>query len=69
MKIVNRRHKLTCKEINEFSVNVGLDQLLVLGHYVFTLVLSEVTKENQKNVPWCVMLADDIVLIDTSKQK
>jgi len=31
--------------------------------YLFSVVMDEVTKEIQSEIPWCIMFADDIVLV------
>ena len=48
----------------DFSVNMGLHQGSTLSPYLFTLVLDEVTKHLHEEIPWCMLFADDIVLID-----
>jgi len=37
---------------------------LVLSPYLFSVVTHEVTKEIQDEVPWCIMFADDTVLVE-----
>ena len=51
-------------ETCEFSVNMGLHQRSTLSFYLFTLVLDEVTKHLHEQIPWCILFANDIVLID-----
>jgi len=31
---------------------------------LFAIVMDEITRELQDDVPWCILFADDIVLID-----
>src|SRR5436190_16466633 len=52
----------------EFSVTVGLHQGLALSPYLFTLIMDELTRELQNEVPWCMLFADDIVLVDETKE-
>jgi hypothetical protein len=33
----------------------------------FTLVMNEITKDIQEDIPWCMLFADDVVLIDKSR--
>jgi hypothetical protein len=35
--------------------------------YLFALVMDEVTRNIQGDIPWCMMFADDIVLVDESQ--
>src|SRR3954464_10815950 len=52
----------------EFSVIVGLHQESALSPYLFTLVMDELTRELQNEVPWCILSVDDIVLVDETKE-
>ena len=54
-------------ETKEFPVTVGLHQGSALSPYLFALVMDELTSHLQDNVPWCMLFADDVVLIDESK--
>ena len=51
-------------ETSEFTVTIGLHQGSALSLYLFTLVLDEVTKQLHEDIPWYILFADDIVLID-----
>jgi hypothetical protein len=51
---------------NDFPINIGLHQGSALSPYLFALVMDEVTKNIQGGIPWCMLFADDVVLMDTS---
>ena len=34
---------------------------------LFAIVMDEITRELQDDVPWCILFADDIVLIDKTR--
>ncbi|GJR62190.1 ataxia telangiectasia mutated family protein [Tanacetum coccineum] len=46
-----------------FLVDVGLHQGPSISPYLFSLILDELTKGIQESIPWCLIFADDIVLI------
>jgi Reverse transcriptase (RNA-dependent DNA polymerase) len=54
-------------ESDTFSIKIGLHQWSVLSPYIFTLVMDEITKDIKKDIPWCMIFADDVVLIDESR--
>jgi hypothetical protein len=39
------------------------------AHIFFTLVMVEITKDIQGDIPWCMLFADDVVLIDESEYR
>nr|GEY34254.1 hypothetical protein [Tanacetum cinerariifolium] len=45
------------------KVEVGLHQGLAISSYIFTLILDELSRGIQKDIPWCFIFADDIVLV------
>ena len=51
--------------LNDFPIKIGLHQGSALSPYLFTLV--EVTRDIQGDIPWCMLFADDVVLIDDSR--
>jgi Reverse transcriptase (RNA-dependent DNA polymerase) len=54
-------------ESDTFSIKIGLHQGSTLSPYIFTLVMDEITKDIQGDIPWCMLFADDVVLIDESR--
>ena len=50
----------------DFSINIGLHQGSALSPYLFALVMDEVTRDIQGEIPWCMLFADDVVLVDQS---
>jgi len=54
---------------NDFFVGRGLHQGSALSPFFFTLVMDELTRWIQDEVPWCMLFADDIVLINKTRQR
>jgi hypothetical protein len=54
-------------ESNVFSIKIWLHQRSALNLYIFTLVMDEVMKDVQWDIPWGIFFADDVMLIDESK--
>jgi hypothetical protein len=55
-------------DINDFLINIGLHQGSALSPYFFTLMIDEVTRDIQGDIPWCMFFADDAVLIEESRK-
>jgi hypothetical protein len=58
----------TCDgDTSDFSIKIGLHQGSALTPYFFDLVMDEVTRDIQGDIPWCILFADDVVLVDDSR--
>jgi hypothetical protein len=54
-------------DTNDFPINIGLHQGSALNHYLFALVMDEVTRDIQCGISWCLLFAYDVVLVDESR--
>jgi Reverse transcriptase (RNA-dependent DNA polymerase) len=58
----------TCDdELDAFSIKIRLHQGSALSSYIFTLVMDEITKDIQGDIPLCMLFTDDVVLIHESR--
>ncbi|XP_071688575.1 uncharacterized protein [Rutidosis leptorrhynchoides] len=61
----NKEDAQICSNYRE----VDLHQGSALSPYLFALILDELTKRIQDNIPWCLIFADDIVLVSDSQDE
>ena len=54
-------------DTDDFLIKIGLHQGSALSPYLFALVMDEVTRDIQGDIPWCMLFADDVVLVDDSR--
>ncbi|XP_026459825.1 uncharacterized protein LOC113360538 [Papaver somniferum] len=52
---------------NEFPIKIVLHQGSDLSPYIFALVIDQITKDIQGELPWTMLFADDVALIGESK--
>ena len=58
----------TCGDItSDFSITIGLHQGSTLSLFLFVIVMDKLTRAIQDEIPWCMLFADDIVLVDETK--
>ena len=50
-----------------FPIKIGLHQGSALSPHLFALVMDEVTRNIEGDIPWCMLFADDVVLVDKSQ--
>ena len=51
-----------------FPIKVGLHQGSTLSPFIFTVIMEEISKSIWETVPWCMLFADDIVLVAKTKE-
>ena len=51
----------------DFLIRIGLHQGSALSPYLFALVMDEVTRNIQGDIPGCMLFADNVVLVDESQ--
>jgi hypothetical protein len=55
--------------MDDFPIRIRLYQGSTLSPspYLFVLVMDAVTRDTQGYMPWCMFLADNVVLVDKSQ--
>ena len=58
----------TCGGItSDFSITIELHEGSALSPFLLTIVMNELTRVIQDEIPWCMPFADDIVLVDETR--
>jgi hypothetical protein len=55
------------RDTNDFPISIGLHQESALSPYLFALLMDEVTRDIQCGITWCILFADDMILVDESR--
>jgi hypothetical protein len=71
-KVPTKYITLTCVRTcggntSDFPIKIGLHQGSAFGPYLFALVMDEVTRDVQGSIPWCMLFAHDVVLVDETR--
>ncbi|GJV97159.1 retrovirus-related pol polyprotein LINE-1 [Tanacetum coccineum] len=66
---VKTRVRTTVGNIDFFPMEVGLHQGSAISPYPFTLILDEISRGIKENIPWCMIFANDIMLIAESAEE
>jgi len=55
----------------DFPIDIGLDEGLELSPFFFflTIVIDELTRGIQDQIPWCMLFSGDIVLLDKIRER
>ena len=65
---VRNRVRTLVGDMDNFPIEIGLHQGSALSPFLFTIVMDELTRGIQDEIPWCILFADNIVLIDETRQ-
>ena len=65
---VGARVRTLVGDMEDFPINIGLHQGSTLSPFLFAIVLDELTRGIQDEIPWNMLFADDIVRIDESRE-
>nr|XP_009775659.1 PREDICTED: uncharacterized protein LOC104225533 [Nicotiana sylvestris] len=61
------RVRTTGGDFEYFPIEIGLHQGLAFSPFLFSLAMDALTRHIEGKVPWCMLFADDIVLIDETR--
>jgi hypothetical protein len=56
-------------DTDDFPIKIGLHQGSTLSPYIFYLVIDKVKRDTQGDIPWCMLFADDVVLVDDNRTR
>lgn len=60
----------TCGGIkDDLSIIIGLHQKSVLSLFLFALVIDQLTRNSQDDIPYCILFMDDIILINEKSKR
>ena len=65
---VTTRVRSTVGMTDSFRVQVGLHQGSALSPFLFNIVFDVLTEAVRENPPWCVLYADDVVILARSRR-
>ena len=54
---------------DEFSITIRVHQGFTLSLFLFSIIKDEINKSIHEKIPWCMLFADDIILIDEIKKR
>ena len=54
-------------DTTNFPINIDLHHESALSPYLFALVMNEVTRDIQGDISWCMLFADNVVLVHESR--
>jgi len=58
----------TCNSLtSDFSITIRLHQGSALSPFLFAILKDELTRAIQAQIPWSMLFADDIVLVDETR--
>ena len=57
----------TYRVIDEFLVTISLHQGTTFSPYLFALIMDKLSTHIPRNIPWCMLFIDNIVLVDESR--
>jgi len=60
----------TCRGLtSDFRITIGLHQGSALSPFFFAIVMDDLIRAIQDEIPWCMLFANDIVLVDETKDR
>ena len=68
-KEVTTRVRTDCGETEEFGIEVRLHQGSVSSPLLFITIMDTLTEEVRSDIPWELILADDVVLLAESEEE
>jgi len=65
---VRTRVKTLVGDMDDFPIHIGLHQGSVLSPFLFTIIMDELTKGIQDEIPWYTLFADNLFFIDETRK-